>query len=80
MTYKVEVLPIDLKGHRNDSVNCPVALALKRTFPVEKVCVGTNVMTIGKQTILMPKKASDFVLSWDNGDEVGMLPTFYVNM
>jgi len=79
ITYKIEVLPIDLKGERNDSTRCPVALACKRSFPNDKINVGTRILTIGQRSVYLPNMAQDFVRKWDDEEEIGNLPTFYVN-
>jgi len=79
ITYKIEVLPIDLIGQRNNGANCPIALAVKRMFPGEKINVGSRILTIGERNIMLPNMAQEFITKWDNMESVPN-PTFYVNL
>lgn len=78
-TTKVEVAPIDITcGKRGSSSSCPIALALKRSFPGNPVHVGTLMITVDDDVAKLPNNAQDFVKNFDNGESVEPF-TFYVN-
>lgn len=57
-------------GRKNCHSMCPIALALKRNFPHQKVLVGIEWLQVGPKDYRCDRKAKDFIYSFDRGEEV----------
>lgn len=72
---KAKIIKKDIKhGERNSCADCPIALAVKRMLKLDNVLVYSHVRVIDnslKATYYkLPKKATDFILKFDEGHTV----------
>lgn len=80
---KVEVTQEDIdKARIFDSMNCPIAKALKRAFNKNDIKVGPNYFVIAEEWMkspeelknkteyILPTEVRDFILSFDCGSKV----------
>lgn len=68
--FVVKVTTKDImEGKPGYSSFCPIALALKRQFPKQRICVAARI-NIGNYRRDLPPKADDFILDFDHGNRV----------
>lgn len=68
---KIKVTKEDiLKGKRGKCSKCPVALAIGRIFPNEKISVNELGIMIGRMLLVIPKRVDCWVGRFDEGHKV----------
>lgn len=68
MKYDVHVTDSDIYyGEKRSNSNCPIALAMKRAFPNDKVSVGRDVFCVDKICLPLPLTAINFIKDHDRG-------------
>lgn len=74
---KFKVLKKDIKKgiviRDNDDdprIQCPIDLCLERKFPDKHILTGMRYVSIGNKEYALPFIARDFILAFDDGDEV----------
>jgi hypothetical protein len=80
MTHTIQVLPIDIEcGVPYNATSCPIAHAVRRSFPDKRIHVGSKILVIDDKIIELPKVASTFVSEFD-GKKVVKPISFGVNL
>jgi hypothetical protein len=65
---KIRVTDNDIRdGKANTTMNCPVALALKRNYELPRIHVQVFQINLGDLSIPTPSRVRKFILAFDQG-------------
>ena len=71
MKKKINVTKRDIQlGEKDNALDCPVALAVKRHLPSRCLQVGSETVTFDCGSIFLPESAREFIHRFDTGKRV----------